>query len=283
MLRLSPAIGVGAFLYRDAASRRRAPLRVFSSACALLFVAAATATILCYAWMPSTNTEPMPGGGMLPSAWAAMCGRSPQESAATFLAMWSAMTVAMMLPSLAPALWRWHASQATGRATRLAGGVATVALGYFAVWTLVGACVFVASLASTAFALREPGIASVFPIAGGMVVALAGAMQLSAWKTRHLAACRERPAHGHDRSAGLASAWRHGLHLGRHCVCSCAGWTVALFATGFMDTGAMTLATVAITAERLAADGRTIARVSGAIVLGLGLARVASAAVLAWR
>lgn len=283
MLRLSPAVGSGIAAGRDAPSRR-GESRVFFGLCALLFAAGAAATMLCHRSMP--DAQPMPGGWTLPGAWAAMCGAASPGSAAAFLGMWSAMTLAMMLPSFAPALWRWRASSAAGGATQVAGGgagaVAMVALGYFAVWSVVGLGAFAASLAAAAVALREAGLARVFPILGGAAVVLAGALQFSAWKARHLDACRGWAACGRG-TTGLASAWRHGWRLGRHCACSCAGWTAALLVGGSTDPGAMALATIAISAERLAADGGSAARIGGAIAVGLGLAQMASTAVLAWR
>lgn len=281
MLRLNPAIGSGGIAACRDVPSRHGDSRVFFGLCAMLFVAGAAVTILCHG--PMANAEPGLGGWTLPGAWDAMCGTSPSASAATFLVLWSAMTLAMMLPSFAPALWRWRVSLAAGRTRWLAGAVAMAGLGYFVAWSVVGLCAFAASHVAAIVVLREPGVVLAFPIVGGAVVTLAGALQFSAWKARHLDACRGWPACSRGGNASLASAWRHGLNIGRHCVCSCAGWTTALLVGGSMDLGAMTLATVAITAERLAADGKSAARIGGAIAVGLGLARLASAAVLAWR
>src|SRR5579863_83363 len=76
------------------------------------------------------DAMPMPGGTMS-MAWMPMCGQSWIGAAASFLRMWTVMMVVMMLPSLAPRLWRYRRS--VGRA----GGVASVLLtllvagGYF--------------------------------------------------------------------------------------------------------------------------------------------------------
>jgi predicted metal-binding membrane protein len=101
-------------------------------------------------------------------------------AAAGFLGMWVVMMVAMMLPSLVPMLWRYR--QAVGRTggTLLGGLTALVGVGHFFVWTLLGMVVY----------LLQPALARAAPIAVGVVVLIAGGLQLTAWKARHLACCR---------------------------------------------------------------------------------------------
>src|SRR6516165_12060734 len=71
-----------------------------------------------------------------------MPGQTWLGAAASFLGMWAVMMVAMMLPSLAPMLWRYR--QAVGRTgeTRLGRLTALVGVGYFFVWTAVGMAAF---------------------------------------------------------------------------------------------------------------------------------------------
>ena len=49
-------------------------------------------------------------------------------------------------------------------------------------------------------------------IAVGAVVLIAGALQFSAGKARHLACCREAPGRGRTLPADARTVWRHGLH-----------------------------------------------------------------------
>ena len=166
-------------------------------------------------------------------------------TAAAWLAMWTAMMAAMMLPSLVPML------------RPVTALTALVAAGYFAVWTLAG-------LAAYALELAGPG-----PMAAAALVIAGGLLQSSDWKARHLACCRARPAL--PAAADAAGAWRHGLRLGGHCACSCAGLTAALLALGMMDAMPMALVTAAITAERLAPGGERTARAVGSIVVAVGV------------
>jgi predicted metal-binding membrane protein len=107
---------------------------------------------------------------------------------------------------------------------------------------------------------------------------MAGSLQLSAWKARQLACCREAPGPGRTLPADAGTAWRHGLRLGLHCTYCCVPLTAILLVIGVMDLRAMTVVTAAITVERLAPAGERVARASGAIVLGAGLFLTARAA-----
>jgi predicted metal-binding membrane protein len=171
------------------------------------------------------------------------------NDAAAFLGMWIVMMAPMMLPSLLPTLWRSRQA-------------ALISVGYSAVWTLMGLVAFVL--------LKLPAIGHAAPLAGGLVMLGAGALQFTTWKAHHLACCR-RAACECSRGDGLLKALQRGLRLGFHCTCCCAGSTAILLVGGLMDLRAMAIATVAITAERIAPSGRHAARLIGILVVGAGL------------
>lgn len=225
--------------------------------------------------MSATGETLMPSGGMMPMAWIPMCGQTWPAAAASFLGMWIVMMVAMMLPSLAPMLWRYR--QAVGRTgeTRLGRLTALVGLGYFFVWTVLGMAVFPMGVALSAIEMQQPLLARAIPF---LVVLTAGAFQFTGWKARHLACCREAPGRGHRLPADAGTAWRHGLRLGLHCSACCAGLTAILLAIGGMDLRAMAVVAAAITVERLAPAGERVARATGAAAVGTGLFLVARAA-----
>jgi predicted metal-binding membrane protein len=131
---------------------------------------------------------------------------------------------------------------------------------------------------SAAVEMQLPALARAVPIAVGVVVLIAGALQFTAWKARHLACCREAPARGRTLPADAGTAWRHGLRLGLHCGYCCAGLTAILLVVGVMDLRAMAVVTAAITVERLAPAGERVARAIGAVVVGAGLFLIAQAA-----
>jgi predicted metal-binding membrane protein len=158
------------------------------------------------------------------------------------------------------------------------GGWTMSMAGYFFVWTVFGIAAFPLGVAVAAIEMRQPAVARAVPIAIGAVTVVAGALQFTAWKARHLACCREAPALGGALRPDTAAAWRYGLRLGLHCAQCCAGLIAILLVLGVMDIRVMTVVTTAITAERLAPAGERVARATGAIIVGSGIFLIARAA-----
>jgi predicted metal-binding membrane protein len=251
-------------------------------------------------------------------AWMRMPGQTWPGAAASFLVMWVVMMAAMMLPSLVPMLWRYR--QAVGRtaseaaascagaarkrdATTLGWLTALVGVGYFFVWSVFGMGAFLMGATIAAVEMQRPELARAVPLAAGVIVLIAGSLQLTAWKARHLVCCREVSASargggsagngetspkrsqaadagsgGGTLRADAGTAWRHGLRLGLHCTQCCAGLMAILLVIGVMDLRAMTIVAAAITVERLAPSGERIARAIGALVSAAGLLLIVRAA-----
>lgn len=217
----------------------------------------------------------MSSGAAMSMAGMPMCGQTWLGGATSFLGMWTVMMAAMMLPSLAPKLWRYR--QAVGRAGGWWSALLTVAVGagYLLVWTLLGAAVYPASSGIEALTTRYPPLAASVSVVAGLVVLVAGALQFTQWKVRLLAqyravCCPESHGVAGTSVANISGAWRHGLRLGLHCAQCCAGVTAALLVTGMMDLPLMLAATGAITLERLAPAGERVARVVGLTMIGGG-------------
>jgi predicted metal-binding membrane protein len=171
----------------------RTSRRAFVGVSALFFATSAALTIAWCASMAAMRGMPMPGGWTMSMMWMQMPGQTWLGAAASFIGMWVVMMVAMMLPSLAPMLWRYR--QALGRTggTRTGCLTALVGVGYFFVWSVFGVAAFAAGVALSAIEMRQPALARGVPIADGVVVLIAGALQFTAWKAHHLACCREAP------------------------------------------------------------------------------------------
>lgn len=217
--------------------------------------------------------------------WTPMQGQTWLGAGASFLAMWTVMMVVMMLPALVPMLGRYR--RAVGRGSgadragtgepRLGRWTAVAALGYFTVWTALGAALYPPGAALASLLAERPALTGAAPIAVGVVVLLAGCLQLTPWKARQLRCCREAPGPGRALPAGAGTAWRHGLRLGRHCVLCCAGQMAVLLALGVMDLRAMIVVTAAIAAERLLPAGERVARATGLVAVAAGLLLIARA------
>ncbi len=270
---------------------------------ALLFAGSATLTIAWCTSMSAMGGMPMPGGWTMSMAWMRIPGQTWPGAAASFLGMWVVMMMAMMLPSMVPMLRRyrqavgWTSPRHLGALTAIAGA------GYFFVWTVFGMAVFPLGATLAELEMQQPTLARAVPIAAGVVVLIAGALQFSSWKARHLACCREAsafaregasasygetspkrppaaeagPGRGRTLPADARTAWRHGLSLGLHCSYCCASLMAILLVVGVMDFHAMAVVAAAITVERLAPAGEHVARAIGAVALGAGVFLIARA------
>ena len=276
----------------------RASAAAFAGGTALLFTASAAMTVRWCSSMAAMGEMPMPGGWTMSMAWMRMPGQTWARTTASFTGMWALMMIAMMLPSLAPTLWRYREAAAVTGGRRPDGLAALAGAAYFSVWTGIGLALFPLGVGLAEVEMQYQAVSRAVPIAAGLVVVLAGVFQLSAWrsygrKIRSLAVavpCRTQnrdrkgadwSRYGCDVSADVASACRFGLRLGLHCSFGCAGLTAILLVLGVMDLRAMAVVTAAITAERLAPNGDRMARVVGAVAVGAGLYLIARASGLA--
>ena len=252
--------------------------RAFVGVSALIFATSAAQTIAWCGPMSAMRGMPMPGGWTMSMLWMRMPGQTWPEAAASFIGMWVVMMVAMMLPSVAPTLWRYREAMGRTGETRRGWRTAQVGVGYFLMWTVFGMAVFPVGVALAALEMRQQALAGAVPMAVGVVVLMAGGFQFTARKAHHLACCRETPGRSRTLPADAGSALRHGLRLGLHCSYGCAGLTAILLVIGIMDLRAMAVITAAITAERVAPAGERVARAIGAAAAGAGLFLIAQAA-----
>ena len=219
----------------------------------------------------------MPGGWTMSMAWMRMPGQTWVAATLSFLGMWVLMMVAMMLPSLVPMLSRYRRAVGDG-AGRLGSLTLIVAAGYFAVWAAFGAVLYPVGIGLAALAMRSDVLARAVPAASGAVVLLAGCVQLTAWKARHLACCRSAPVDA-LLPADARAAWSHGLRLGGDCSRCCFGFIMALAVAGVMDVGAMAIVAAAITLERVVGRPQPVARAAGVAMVAAGLVAIGRAAV----
>jgi predicted metal-binding membrane protein len=171
-------------------------------------------------------------------------------SAPAFLVLWTAMMVAMMLPSAAPLVLLYRQS-ATGLRT------ASLTFGYLFVWAALGAIAYV---------YMQSG--SMIP--AWAVLGAAGLYQLTPLKAACLHRCRT-PADF------LILRWgrdplRLGLEHGIWCAGCCWALMVVLVAAGSMGLGWVTALAALVLAEKLAPYGDVIARAAGVILVALAFA-----------
>ncbi|HEY2524289.1 MAG TPA: DUF2182 domain-containing protein [Candidatus Binataceae bacterium] len=208
----------------------------------------------------------MPGMSM-PSPW------SPQQLWLTFL-MWTVMMIAMMAPSAAPMV-TMYARVGEGRGLAPRARVWLFAGGYLAVWTAFSA---VATLAQAGLdqAAMLTGAMRVAPLMGGVILALAGAYQLSPLKRRCLRQCQSPIGFlmTHWREGG-AGAIAMGLRHGAFCVGCCWMLMALLFVAGVMNLLWVAVLTGFVLIERATRWGETLATASGFALIATGLALAA--------
>lgn len=271
--------GICRSLNAEIASERTSD-RAFIGISAALFATSVALTILWCACMSDMQKMPMPGGWTMSMMWMRMPGRTWIAGTASFLAMWVAMMTAMMMPSHVPVLWRYRRAVRSKGESRLGRLTLLAGLGYFAVWSLFGFALFPLGVALATFEMAHPVLARAVPVAGSVVILIAGAVQLTSWKAHHLANCRELQAREGTMATQPRTAWRQGVRFGFHCSLSCANLTAILLAVGVMDLRAMAIVTAAITAERLAPGGERVAQAIGGAVIVAGVLLITRLTVL---
>jgi predicted metal-binding membrane protein len=244
---------------------------IFAVVAALLFAGSATATVLRLMSMTAMSGTPMPGGWTLSATWLPLCGRTWLQTATSFVSMWATMTPAMMLPALAPMLWRERSTLTihSGWLIILNAG------GYFMVWLLAGMAIFPLGAAMASLAIRVPSIARAAPVATGFVVMAAGVLQCTSWKAKRLQSC-----HSVRQCHDAVSAVRVGMRFALQCASCCGNWMAVLLATGVMDREATLIVSAAIAIERVAASRGALVgvfRVTGAASMAAGFMLIAYA------
>jgi len=219
----------------------------------------------------------MPGGWTMSMMWMRMPGQTWFDSTLAFLWMWTVMMVAMMLPSLVPLLLDYRRSVLYTDRARHEGLTVMVGIGYFFLWALFGAIVYPLGIALADAEMRWSALSRAIPILTGVCLLLTGISQFTPWKANQLGHCRSRSTCAQPLPSDAWNAWQYGLRLGLHCILCCFGFTLTLLLIGVMDLRAMAIATVAITAERLAPNPRRVAHLIGAVAFMAGAFQIACA------
>ncbi|HEY6828993.1 MAG TPA: DUF2182 domain-containing protein [Gemmatimonadaceae bacterium] len=248
----------------------RVSQRAFVGVSTLLFVVTTAVTIV---WSTSMSEMEMPmaGGWTMSMAWMRVPGQTWLGMAGSFTGMWVVMMMAMMLPSLVPMLSRYRQAMGKAGGARVGRLTAVAGIGYFLAWTVYGIVAFLLGVALAALAMQQPALARAVPIAVGVVVLGAGALQFTAWKAHHLARCRQATVVDSVMQARAGSALRHGLRLGIECIRCCGALMAVLLVIGVLEVAVMTAVAAAITVERLAPGAERAARAVGVVTVAAGL------------
>jgi predicted metal-binding membrane protein len=210
----------------------------------------------------------------------AMGGMDASGSTGSYVlvaAMWSAMMVAMMVPSAAPTILLYARVHRHGPGGSIPPTAAFLA-GYVGCW--LGFAVVAAALQLW---LEQAALASPMTMtlhsrtaAGGLLIA-AGLYQLSPLKDACLSRCRS-PAEFLTRHfrPGPAGALRLGMLHGGYCIGCCWMLMALLFVGGVMNLVWIAALTLLVAAEKLLPGGARVALIAGVSMILWGVVLLAT-------
>ena len=213
------------------------------------------------------ETADMADMGMAIEAWTL-------HDALTAVVMWAVMMIAMMLPSVMPAvlLHRRVIQARLERGVRHSGSDVLLLAGYFSVWVAFGAVAYAIGMTLATAAMRSIRVSVLVPAATGVALAAAGGYQLTPWKQSCLRHCRSPLDFFVRHEIRRASdSWRFGVHHGAYCAACCWGLMVIQLVLGVMSVPLMALVALVILLEKQWRHGNLLARVVGAASVAAGI------------
>jgi predicted metal-binding membrane protein len=191
-----------------------------------------------------------------------------------FVAGWTLMTAAMMLPTSLP-LFAFFRTLVRGRSTRVSLVVALV-LGYLSVWVAFAAVVHLNDQAIH-FAVERVGVLDRNAwLVAASTFALAGAYQFSSVKYHCLDKCRSPVGFvmAHWRDGRRGNAFALGVRHGLFCLGCCWSLMLVMFAVGVGNVAWMLLLGAVMATEKNVAWGRRLSAPLGVVLLASAAALV---------
>jgi predicted metal-binding membrane protein len=237
-------------------------------------------------------------GGLVALAWLSLWvwGRSPygrflshgelgavdREDGAlllVFVAGWTLMSAAMMLPSSLPLVTLFR--RLVERRRDRTGLVALVVAGYLGVWTLFGVVVHLGDWGLHRVAAQAGWLSANAWVLGVGTLLLAGVYQFTPLKHRCLESCRSPllfiVEHWRGRRERLQALWL-GVHHGVFCVGCCWSLMLLMFVVGVGNLGWMLVLGTAMAAEKTMPWGRRVSTPLGMVLIGWALTVAVGAA-----
>ena len=188
---------------------------------------------------------------------------------AGFVAVWTVMMAAMMLPSVTPvtALYLRRLA-ATSNGLVRGGRTTALVLGYLLVWAAIGVPAYALALGGAELADSAPAAA---PWVGAGALVLAGLYQATPLKDVCLSHCRSPVTfllHFGQFSGRLKDA-RVGAYHGGFCVGCCWGLMLVLVAAGVMNLVWMVGIAGIVVVEKLWTNGKRFSLVVGVALVGI--------------
>ena len=194
-----------------------------------------------------------------------------------FVAGWTLMTVAMMLPTSLPLVALFHS--VVRERPRRARLVALLVAGYLGTWTLFGALAHLGDWGLHEAVERSAWLTSNAWIIGAATLAVAGVYQFTSLKYRCLDKCRSPFSFIVEHWRGgkeETQAFRLGVHHGIFCIGCCWSLMLLMFAVGVGNLGWMLGLGTVMAVEKNMPWGRRLSAPLGVVLLGSALYSFAS-------
>ena len=193
------------------------------------------------------------------------------EAFALALPMWSAMTLAMMLPTAGPMILTYaEIADTAARKREAVVSPLVLAAGYITAW-LGFAGIAAALQVAIPADLGRANLGRAGLLVSAALFAAAGLYQFSSLKHACLTLCqRPFPFFFANRTTEPSGVLRHGLRQGVYCLGCCAAMMLLMFATGAMNAIWMAALGIVMTVEKLSTTTR-FSRVVGVVLVAIGL------------
>ena len=237
--------------------------RTALAACILLIAAGAWLAL----WLLDSTSQTLhhhhPGGH----------SATPELALLLFVAGWTLMTVAMMLPTSLPVLTVFHSI--TGQRGDRPLLVALVIAGYLSVWMLFGVVVYFGNVGLQWLASGSPWLIKHSWAIAPVLLLLAGLFQFTSLKYRCLDKCRSPLSFVIGHWQGHRDRWqsfRLGVDHGVFCVGCCWALMLLMFIVGVGSLVWMMILAVVMGVEKNAPWGRRLSAPLGVVLLVSGVA-----------
>lgn len=207
-----------------------------------------------------------------------LCRALPEGAQSPFAillvaSMWSAMTLAMMLPSAAPMILTYaEIAETAARKSEPIVSPLVIAGGYAGVWLLFSIAAAAAQLVLTRIAMLDAGTSTASGLFSAAIFIVAGVYQFSRFKHACLTHCQQPfPFFFVNWATTPRGVFRLGVKQGLYCLGCCWALMLVMFAVGVMNVAWMAGLAMVMTVEKLQ-NGRRLTYAAGAAMIGIGVA-----------
>jgi predicted metal-binding membrane protein len=191
------------------------------------------------------------------------------ELSLLFIVGWIIMMIAMMLPTDLTFFLRYHSLTISNKLRTLVLSI----IGYLGVWTLFGVLTYLGDFTLHQIVSETIWIQNNIWIIPVTILIIAGLYELSPVKTNYLSRTTAKIAESEQLFCCRKNVWsfRTGFQEGLSCLGCCWALMLVTFGLGIGNISLMLLFSTVMIAQKNLATGSQIAKLSGIVLLTLGI------------